>query len=110
MPDFDELHGNINLYRKNGVRGLFIQGMGEPGGGAESMALRGYVVSKLLWQPDQPVWPLVDEPLANFQIGLPSSWIMPDNSDNKDTPLAPEGTLARKWKERGPTCSFSART
>jgi hypothetical protein len=51
------------------------------------------------------VWPLTPEPLANFQIGLPSSWIMPDNSDNKDTPLAPEGTLARTWKPRGPTWS-----
>ena len=51
------------------------------------------------------VWPLVDQPLANFQIGLPSQWIQPDNSDNKDKPLAPEGTLARKWKERGPTWS-----
>ncbi len=49
------------------------------------------------------VWPLVDQPLANFQIGLPSAWITPDNSDNKDQPLAPEGTLARQWKERGPT-------
>ncbi len=51
------------------------------------------------------VWPLVEEPIANFQIGLPSSWITPDNSDNRDQPLAPEGTLARKWKERGPTWS-----
>jgi len=49
------------------------------------------------------VWSLVDQPLANFQIGLPSAWIQPDNSDNKATPLAPEGTLARTWKERGPT-------
>ena len=49
------------------------------------------------------VWPLIDQPLANFQIGLPSSWIKPDNSDNKDKPLAPEGTLARTWRERGPT-------
>ena len=49
------------------------------------------------------VWPLVDRPLANFQIGLPSAWILPDNSDNKDKPLAPEGTLARTWKPRGPT-------
>ncbi len=47
------------------------------------------------------VWSLVDQPLENFQIGLPSAWIQPDNSDNKDQPLAPEGTLARKWKERG---------
>lgn len=51
------------------------------------------------------VWPLVDEPLANFQIGLPSAWILPDNTDNKDKPLAPEGTLARRWRERGPTWS-----
>jgi hypothetical protein len=51
------------------------------------------------------VWPLVDRPLADFQIGLPSSWIQPDNSDNKDKPLAPEGTLARTWKPRGPTWS-----
>ncbi len=51
------------------------------------------------------VWPLVDQPLANFQIGLPSSWILPDNSDNKDKPLAPEGTRARAWRERGPTWS-----
>jgi len=49
------------------------------------------------------VWPLVDEPLADFQIGLPGSWILPDNSDDKDEPLAPEGTLARTWRERGPT-------
>ncbi len=51
------------------------------------------------------VWPLLDKPLAGLQIGLPSAWIQPDNSDNKDTPLAPEGTLARQWKERGPTWS-----
>jgi hypothetical protein len=66
MPDFDELHGNINLYLRSGVRGLFIQGMGEAGGGAEAMALRGYVVSKLLWQPDQSVWALVDEFLTAY--------------------------------------------
>jgi hypothetical protein len=50
------------------------------------------------------VWPLVGEPLAHFQIGLPSVWIIPDNSDNKDTPLAPVGTYARDhWPNRGPT-------
>jgi hypothetical protein len=49
------------------------------------------------------VWPLVDQPLADFQIGLPSAWILPDNKDDKDQPLAPEGTLARTWRERGPT-------
>jgi hypothetical protein len=51
------------------------------------------------------VWPLIDQPLAGFQIGLAGSWITPDNSDDKDTPLAPQGTLARNWRERGPTWS-----
>ncbi len=52
------------------------------------------------------VWPLVEEPLANFQVGLPGTWIIPDNSDNTDTPLAPVGTYARdNWPERGPTYS-----
>ena len=49
------------------------------------------------------VWSLIDRPLAHFQIGLAGCWITPDNADNKDKPLAPEGTLARRWKERGPT-------
>ncbi len=50
------------------------------------------------------VWPLVGEPIAHFQIGLPSAWITPDNSDNTDTPLAPVGTYARdNWPARGPT-------
>jgi hypothetical protein len=49
------------------------------------------------------VWAMIDQPLAGFQIGLPGCWILPDNSDDRDRPLAPEGTLARTWKERGPT-------
>ena len=50
------------------------------------------------------VWPLIEKPIANFQIGLASTWIMPNNSDNKDKPLAPVGTYARdNWPERAPT-------
>ncbi len=50
------------------------------------------------------VWPLIDKPIAHFQIGLAGAWITPDNSDNHDKPLAPVGTLARdNWPERGPT-------
>ncbi|MCF7956934.1 MAG: hypothetical protein K9M57_00660 [Phycisphaerae bacterium] len=50
------------------------------------------------------VWPLIDQPIAHFQIGLAGAWVSPDNSDNKDKPLAPIGTLARdNWPERGPT-------
>jgi len=52
------------------------------------------------------VWPLITQPLADFQIGLAGAWVTPDNSDNKDKPLAPIGTLARdNWPKRGPTWS-----
>jgi hypothetical protein len=52
------------------------------------------------------VWPLIARPISDFQIGLAGAWITPDNSDNKDKPLAPVGTLARdNWPERGPTWS-----
>ncbi len=52
------------------------------------------------------VWPLITKPIADFQIGLAGAWVMPNNSDNKDKPLAPIGTLARdNWPERGPTWS-----
>ncbi|RLE01697.1 MAG: hypothetical protein DRI99_06955 [Candidatus Aminicenantes bacterium] len=78
--------------------------------------LHGYISFSHEPRPSQPsytagmgfyaaVWPLIEEPLAGFQIGLPSTWILPDNSDNKDKPLCPEGTLSRKWKRRGPTFS-----
>lgn len=50
------------------------------------------------------VWPLIEKPIARFQIGLAGAWIIPNNSDNKDKPLAPIGTYARdNWPERGPT-------
>jgi len=49
-------------------------------------------------------WALIDQPIANFQIGLPGTWIIPDNLDNETIPLCPIGTLARdNWDERGPT-------
>ena len=50
------------------------------------------------------VWSLIDRPIRNFQIGLPSTWLTPDNSDNRTEPLCPPGTIARdNWPERGPT-------
>jgi hypothetical protein len=81
---------------------------------ATSDGLHGYIGFSATRPPDKSefsagmgfysaVWPLMEQPLADFQIGLAGAWITPDNSDNKDKPLAPKGTLARTWKERGPT-------
>lgn len=80
----------------------------------QGSGLHGYIAFQAEQPPDRAafgmgigfysaVWPLVDEPLAGFQIGLASTWIQPDNRDNRDVPLAPEGTRARQWAERGPT-------
>lgn len=90
---------------------LFAQ---EPAAAApvqQGAGLHGYIAFQAEQPPDRKafgmgigfysaVWSLLDEPLAEFQIGLASTWIQPDN---RDVPLAPEGTLARRWAERGPT-------
>ncbi len=48
-------------------------------------------------------WPLLQEPVAGFQIGLASTWILPDNKSVKE-PLVPHGTVARdSMPERGPS-------
>ncbi|HAW95662.1 MAG TPA: hypothetical protein DCX60_05245, partial [Phycisphaerales bacterium] len=75
--------------------------------------LRGYISSHTATVPETHrygagfyagVWSLVPEPIAGFQIGLPSAWIIPNNDDNRDVPLCPVGTTARdNWPERGPT-------
>jgi hypothetical protein len=85
--------GGVTL-RSQGLHGYIGFDASRPAARSEYSAGMGFYSA---------IWPLVDQPLANFQIGLASTWIMPDNSDNKDKPLAPEGTLARQWRERGPT-------
>ncbi len=48
-------------------------------------------------------WPLLEKPLAGFQIGLASTWLLPDNSKVTE-PLVPVGTVARdSMPERGPS-------
>jgi hypothetical protein len=48
-------------------------------------------------------WPLLDKPLTDFQIGLPGTWIEPDNRGFEE-PLCPIGSYARdNWPQRGPS-------
>ncbi|HEY6955011.1 MAG TPA: sialate O-acetylesterase [Flavisolibacter sp.] len=51
------------------------------------------------------VYSMLPKPIHSFQIGLASTWIIPDNSENLTQPLCPPGTYAREnWGERrGPT-------
>lgn len=76
--------------------------------------LMGYISSKAK-QPEEgygagigfyvAVYPILPEPINDFQIGLASTWIVPNNDDNTTTPLCPPGSHAREnWGERrGPT-------
>lgn len=78
----------------------------------DSDGLRGYISMSV---PDPPAgfgygvslyssaWPLLDRPVANFQIGLCSTWILPDNR-TVTFPLVPHGTVARDtMADRGPS-------
>lgn len=71
------------------------QEAGKKGPEQRGRGLHGYIGFSAS-QPEDPsaygmgmgfysaVWTLVDQPLAHFQIGLASGWILPDNRDNRD--------------------------
>lgn len=61
FPDLDELGADIRLYRKTGVKGLFLQGAYAEGGGGEMAWLKSWVLARLLWDPSRDAWKLVDE-------------------------------------------------
>jgi hypothetical protein len=78
-----------------------------------AQGLEGYISSSSTERADgydmglgfySAIWTLTPNPIQGFQIGLPGTWIIPDNNDNSSTPLCPIGTVARdNWPERGPT-------
>ena len=51
MPNLAEFPAAIRHFHARGVKGVFLQGAGDEGGGGELMALRGYLAGKLLWNP-----------------------------------------------------------
>ncbi len=71
----------------NGLKGYISMNVPTPPNGY------GYGVSLY-----SAAWPLLAKPLAGFQIGLASTWIMPENAGFRGV-LCPPGTLARdlKW-------------
>lgn len=78
----------------------------------DSQGLTGYIGMDVAAPPDgygygvslyAAAWPLLARPLRDFQVGLASIWIVPDNRD-VNYPLLPKGTVARdNWPERGPS-------
>ncbi|HVT86813.1 MAG TPA: sialate O-acetylesterase [Chitinophagaceae bacterium] len=87
---------------------------GNTNGEINNSGLMGYISFKTTPQPAgyssgigfySAVYPMLQESIADFQIGLAGTWITPDNSDNLTQPLCPPGSYARdNWeKGRGPT-------
>jgi len=86
IPSLDQLPSN-------GLMGYISSGAPQPAAGYGAGI--GFYVS---------VYPILPEPIDNFQIGLASTWIVPKNADNRDQPLCPTGSYARdNWPERAPT-------
>ncbi len=63
MPthDFAGFPADLRLYRKHGVRSVFMQGTFVPGGGASDAELRAWVQARLLWNPELDADALVTE-------------------------------------------------
>ena len=51
LPDLDEIAGDIPLYKKHGVVGVFYEGDYAPGGGGSFAELKSYLIAQLLWNP-----------------------------------------------------------
>ena len=61
FPNFQELAADLAMYRRMGVKGVFLQGNYSNGGGGENAELRAYVTARLLWDPSQDMDRLVNE-------------------------------------------------
>ena len=57
LPNLRQLHENIRFYKQHGVRGLFMQGNGF----SELSDLKGYLVARMLWDPDTKLDTILDE-------------------------------------------------
>jgi hypothetical protein len=55
FPDFEEIAADVPMCRRNGVVGLFMQGVVSAGGGGENAPLRSYVMARLLWDTNTDV-------------------------------------------------------
>ncbi len=64
FPNLRVLQPNIQFFVRNGIRSVFEQGLGELHG--EFAELRGYLIAKLLWNPDADVDALMTDFLQGF--------------------------------------------
>ena len=92
--------------------GLSAASVGDPRPELDSEGLWGYISMEVPAPPAEfgygvslysTAWPLLERPIRDFQIGLASIWIVPENREIEYS-LLPTGTYARdNWPERGPS-------
>ncbi len=58
-PNLRRIEADLRTYREHGVEGMFCQGSAMRGGQFEG--LRQYLLARLLWDPAQQAWPIVEE-------------------------------------------------
>jgi len=64
FPNLQVLQPNIRFFADNGVTAMFEQGNGDNGG--EFAELRSYIISRLLWNPDENVDTVMNDFLRGY--------------------------------------------
>lgn len=64
FPNFQVLQPNLRFFVKNGVTAMFEQGNGD--GGGEFAELRSYLISKLMWNPNENIDTLMNDFLRGY--------------------------------------------
>lgn len=66
FPNIHTFGDNIRFFRANGVKGVFEQGVYQDGKQAGFGDMKGYILAKLLWNPDQNTDTLVNRFMAAY--------------------------------------------
>jgi len=66
FPNLRALASDLRFYRDIGVEGIYLQGMGNRGGGGEFSLLRPYYGMRLLWNPDEDPEALIQDFLEGY--------------------------------------------
>ncbi len=72
FPNLHVIQPNLRLFRENRVRGVFEQGNYAPGRASAFAPLKIYVISRLLWDPDEDVDGLIENFVRGY-YGEPAS-------------------------------------
>ena len=61
LPNLDAIAADMRLFRDSRVVGILYQGGEGQDGGSDMAALKAYVIAKLMWNPNRPATPIIQE-------------------------------------------------